>query len=142
MNNTQTLTDILRRFDCQTGTLHALDPATQRLRLLAQHGVPEFLLDKIDHIPMGKGIAGCAAERADAVQMCNLQTDTSGVARPDAKQTQVEGALAVPIFDSHQKVVGVLGIGKMQPYEFSDAEVAALREIANSLAPTLVLPPS
>ena len=142
MKNMQTLTDILKKFDCQTGTLHALDPSTQHLRLLAQQGVPDFLLDKIDHIPIGKGIAGCAAERADAVQMCNLQTDTSGVARPDAKQTKVEGALAVPIFDSHKKVVGVLGIGKIQPYEFSDVEISALREIADSLAPTLSLPPA
>ena len=142
MKNMPTLTDILKKFDCQTGTLHALDPSTQHLRLLAQQGVPDFLLDKIDHIPIGKGIAGCAAERADAVQMCNLQTDTSGVARPDAKQTKVEGALAVPIFDSHKKVVGVLGVGKIQPYEFSDAEISALREIADSLAPTLSPPPA
>lgn len=140
MSHATALAEVLRQFSCQTGTLHALDSATQRLRLLAQQGIPEFLLDKIDHIPIGKGIAGCAAERADAVQMCNLQTDTSGVARPDAKQTQVEGALAVPVFDETGKVIGVLGIGKMQPYEFSETEITSLRTIAASLAPTLRLP--
>lgn len=140
MNYATSLADILRQFSCQTGTLHVLETATQQLRLLAQQGIPEFLLDKIDHIPLGKGIAGCAAERGEAVQMCNLQTDTSGIARPDAKQTKVEGALAVPILNASQQTIGVLGIGKMAPYEFSEKEIAALQAIAAELAPHLQSP--
>lgn len=134
MNYPETLISILAQFGCQTGTLHRLDPETQRLVLLAQQGIPDFLLDKIDQIPVGKGIAGCAAQRGEPVQMCNLQTDASGVARPDAKQTKVEGALAVPIFDAAGAVVGVLGIGKMQPYEFTDQETQSLGEVAAGLA--------
>ncbi len=140
MNYSETLSSVLAQFDCQTGTLHSIDPQTLRLKLLAQQGIPPFLLDKIDQIPLGKGIAGCAAQREEPVQMCNLQTDTSGIARPDAKQTQVEGALAVPIMDAHQAVVGVIGIGKMQPYEFSAAEISRLQAIASELAPALAPP--
>ena len=40
-------------------------------------------------IPVGKGIAGQVIAQGQPVTMCNLQTDTSGVARPDAKQTGV-----------------------------------------------------
>lgn len=127
----------LEKFDCQTGTLHRIDSGTGLLSLLAQKGIPDFLLDKIDQIPIGKGIAGAAAKTAEPVQMCNLQTDTSGVARPDAKQTQVEGAIAVPIFGSEQQVIGVLGIGKMKPYEFSDAEISELQTTAGDLAQLL-----
>ncbi len=140
MNHSQTLAAILTQFDCQTGTLHCIDPQTLRLKLLAHQGIPPFLLDKIDQIPMGKGIAGCAAQREEPVQMCNLQTDSSGIARPDAKQTQVEGALAVPILDAYAAVVGVLGIGKMQPYEFSAEEISQLEMIASTLVPSLTAP--
>ena len=69
--------------------------------------------------------------------MCNLQTDTSGVARPDAKKTQVEGALAVPIMDHLGAVVGVLGVGKMRPYEFSPDEIAQVQAVAAELVPVL-----
>lgn len=140
MNHSETLSSILAQFDCQTGTLHAIDPATQRLALLAQQGIPDFLLDKIDQIPIGKGVAGCAAQRGEPVQMCNLQTDTSGVARPDAKHTKVEGALAVPIFAVDRSVIGVLGIGKMKPYEFTAEQIREVEAVAQSLVPTLQSP--
>jgi putative methionine-R-sulfoxide reductase with GAF domain len=106
--------------------------------LVTQHGIPPhvlpMLLPKIDNIPFGKGIAGCAAQRKEAVQLCNLQEDLGGVAKPDARKTNVQGALAVPIIGTDGKVIGVLGIGKMQPYEFNDSEVADLNQVAELIA--------
>ena len=128
------LVKVLENFACVTGTIHRTDPSTGLLMLLTQHGIPPhvlpMLLPKIDNIPFGKGIAGCAAQRKEAVQLCNLQEDLGGVAKPDAQKTNVQGALAVPIVGSDGKVLGVLGIGKMQPYEFNDSEVADLNSIA------------
>jgi putative methionine-R-sulfoxide reductase with GAF domain len=89
-----------------------------------------MLLPKIDNIPFGKGIAGCAAQRKEAVQLCNLQEDLGGVAKPDAQKTNVQGALAVPIVGADGKVIGVLGIGKIQPYDFTEAEIADLNAVA------------
>ncbi len=128
------LVKVLENFACVTGTIHRTDPTTGLLMLLTQHGIPPhvlpMLLPKIDNIPFGKGIAGCAAQRKEAVQLCNLQEDLGGVAKPDAQKTNVQGALAVPIVGSDGKVIGVLGIGKMQPYEFNDSEVAELNAVA------------
>ncbi|GBL23273.1 hypothetical protein EMGBS6_00580 [Opitutia bacterium] len=128
------LVQVLNNFECVTGTLHRTDANTGLLMLLTQHGIPPhvlpMLLPKIDNIPFGKGIAGCAAQRKEAVQLCNLQEDLGGVAKPDAQKTNVQGALAVPIVGSDGKVIGVLGIGKMQPYEFNDSEVAELNAVA------------
>jgi signal transduction protein with GAF and PtsI domain len=128
------LVKVLENFACVTGTIHRTDPSTGLLMLLTQHGIPPhvlpMLLPKIDNIPFGKGIAGCAAQRKEAVQLCNLQEDLGGVAKPDAQKTNVQGALAVPIVGSDGKVVGVLGVGKMQPYEFNDSEVADLNSVA------------
>ena len=130
------LQSILADFGCQTGTIHLTGDDGQ-LKLIAHVGIPDFILPKISSIPFGKGIAGCAAERKDAVQLCNLQTDTSGVARPDAKATQVLGALAVPLLSDDGKVRGVLGIGKVVPYEFTAEETAKLKVRAQSIVRTL-----
>jgi len=128
------LVKVLENFACVTGTIHRTDPSTGLLMLLAQHGIPPhvlaMLLPKIDNIPFGKGIAGCAAQRKEAVQLCNLQEDLGGVAKPDAQKTNVQGALAVPIVGADGKVIGVLGIGKMQPYDFTAAEIADLSAVA------------
>jgi putative methionine-R-sulfoxide reductase with GAF domain len=130
------LQSILTDFGCQTGTVH-LTGEDGQLKLVAHIGVPDFILPKISSIPFGKGIAGCAAERKEAVQLCNLQTDTSGVARPDAKATQVSGALAVPLISADGKVRGVLGIGKVIPYEFTAEETAKLKAHAQTIVSTL-----
>jgi putative methionine-R-sulfoxide reductase with GAF domain len=123
---TTVLSNILKDFECVTGTIHRTDSQTGLLVLTAYQGIPPFVLDKIQSIPFGKGIAGCAAERREAVQLCNLQIDATGVAKPAAKQTNVQGALAIPLINDENKVVGVLGIGKMQPYEFSDEEISRI----------------
>jgi signal transduction protein with GAF and PtsI domain len=132
------LVKVLANFACVTGTIHRTDPSTGLLMLVTQHGIPPhvlpMLLPKIDNIPFGKGIAGCAAQRKEAVQLCNLQEDLGGVAKPDAQKTNVQGALAVPIVGTDGKVIGVLGIGKMQPYEFNDSEVADLDKVAALIA--------
>lgn len=130
------LQTVLAAFDCNTGSIHSFNADTKLLELRAQQGIPAELLDKIDRIPLGKGIAGAAADKRDAVQMCNLQTDTSGVARPDAKKTQVAGSVAVPIL-SGDTLKGTIGIGKHTPYDFTDNEVELLNTVAEWLSRSL-----
>jgi putative methionine-R-sulfoxide reductase with GAF domain len=91
------------------------------------------MIDIVKTIPVGKGIAGETAAKNLPVTICNLQTDTSGVARPAAKQTGVGGAICVPI-RRNGKVIGTFGIGTMREYEYSAAEINALQDIANSIA--------
>ncbi len=133
------LTRTISDFGCTTGTLHRLDPVDQHLKLVAHQGIPEPLMPIIQSIPVGKGIAGTAALKKEPVEICNLQTDTSGVAKPGAKQTQVQGSLAVPILDG-ERLCGTLGIGKLTPYDFTTEEkerlIGIAREIAGLLLPT------
>lgn len=129
------LASTLAEFGCQTGTVHRTAVDGKTLSLVCQIGVPESLLEKISTIPFGKGIAGAAAERAEAVELCNLQTDLGGVAKADARQTGVAGSLAVPVFSSDgRSVIGTVGIGKFVPYEFTDAEKSRLADIAREIA--------
>jgi len=115
------LDGVMADFGCATGTLHRLDPADNLLKLVVCRGIPDQLLPIISTIPIGKGIAGAAAERLEPVELCNLQTDTSGVAKPGAKQTNVQGSLAVPALHGGQ-LRGTLGVGKTVPHDFTEEE--------------------
>lgn len=131
------LKDTISAFDCSTGTIHVLDQDTQLLMLKAQQGIPDFLLPKMGQIPIGKGMAGIAAERKQAVEMCNLQTDDSGVARPAAKETKVEGSIAVPML-LEGELYGVLGVAKPVSYDFKPEEREALLAIGSEISKQLV----
>jgi L-methionine (R)-S-oxide reductase len=131
------LESTLASFDCMAGTLHRLDPADDLLKLVASVRIPDSLLPVISVIPIGKGVAGAAAQRREPVELCNLQTDTSGVAKAGAKVTQVQGSLAIPALDG-DKLCGTIGIGKMTPYDFTDEEKARLMSIGAEIAERLL----
>jgi signal transduction protein with GAF and PtsI domain len=124
---------LLRHFGCTVGTVHVLDQKTGLLQLAAQTGLPPVLLDKVATIPIGKGMAGIAAERRQPVQVCNLQSDTSGVVRPGAKLTRMEGSVAVPMLDG-ATLTGVLGVAKPVAYDFTPAETQLLLEVGACIA--------
>jgi L-methionine (R)-S-oxide reductase len=126
---------ILAGFGCQTGTIHRTGNTPDVLHLVCQIGVPESLMEKIAVIPFGKGIAGAAAERREPVELCNLQENLEGVARPDARKTGVSGSVAVPVFSGNgDRVIGTLGIGKYSPHEFSEEEIARVKAHAAEIA--------
>ena len=126
------LAGVISYFDCTTGTIHFLDSATSLLRLQAQQNIPPFLIPKLSVIPVGKGMAGIAAQRREPVEMCNLQTDESGVARPAAKETKVEGSIVVPML-LDGTLYGTLGVAKPVPYDFTETEINNLLKIATEM---------
>jgi len=129
------LEHILEVFACQTGTIHRSKTDGATLEMVAQVGVPDFLLEKVARIPFGKGIAGAAAERKEPVELCNLQQDLGGVAKEDARKTGVSGSIAVPIFlPGGDQVIGTLGIGKLVPHDFTPHEKAGLAGHAEKIA--------
>lgn len=116
-----------------TGTLHRLDPADGMLKLLAQKGIPPQLMPMVQAIPVGKGIAGVAAERREPVELCNLQKDLGGVAKEGARQTNVQGSLAVPCLHG-EELRGTLGVGMMVPHDFTEEEKAQLMALGREIA--------
>jgi len=121
---------------CTLGTLHVLSPQSGLLELRAHRGIPEKIVEVVRTVPIGKGMAGIAAERREPVQVCNLQTDTSGAVRPAARQTGSQGSIAVPMLRDGA-VRGVLGVGKHVPYDFTAAEQTLLLEAAAAIARAL-----
>src|SRR5258708_32604383 len=122
------LRETLAQFNSETGTIHRLHEPTQLLRLIAHVGLPPQLLDMVIIIPVGKGIAGQVVAQNKPVTICNLQTDSSGVAKPGAKQTGVGGAVCVPI-RAGNKIIGTFGIGTVHQYEYTLDETNRLEEV-------------
>ena len=117
----------ITRFGCAAGTVHLLKDGA--LSLAAHVNIPPPIVQIVQTVPIGKGIAGLAAERREPVSLCNLQTDTSGQARPAAKTSGMEGSVAVPMLDG-EKLKGVIGIAKATAHDWTDSEKAELLDVA------------
>ena len=126
------LDESIRAFDCQAGTVHWLDAQSGMLKLAAHRNIPEMIVKLAATVPIGKGIAGLAAQNREPVSLCNLQTDTSGQALPAAKTTGMEGSLAVPMLVDGE-LRGVLGVAKATAHDWSDAEKSLMLAIAARL---------
>ena len=133
----EALRAIAAAFGAVSATLHSTDAEAKWLNMVAHLGLPPPLIAITKRIPFGKGIAGLCAERREPVTLCNLQTDTSGTSKPDAKQTGVAGAIAVPVFASSGGLIGTLGVGKPHEHTYTDDEQRVLSEWAAQLGRAL-----
>lgn len=124
----------IAHFGCQAGTVHVLRGGV--LKIDAHKNIPPPVVQIVETVPIGKGIAGLAAERREAVSICNLQTDSSGQAKPGAKATGMEGSIAVPML-AHGELRGVIGIAKAEAYDWPAEESALLTQLAAALAERL-----
>ena len=126
-------------FSAPTATLHAVDAGSDPLRpdlvAVAARGIPDAVRAHIRRIPYGKGMAGICAERREPVTVCNLQTDSSGVVRPGARETGVAGAIVVPLLEPDgDRLIGTLGIGKAGEHIYTEEEQRLLAACAAVLA--------
>ena len=124
------LAETIRHFGCQAGTVHFLRDGV--LKLVAHQGILPHIAEIAATVSIGKGIAGLAAQRREPITICNLQTDTSGQARPAAKSTGMEGSLAVPMLVGDE-LRGVLGIAKAIAHDWTADEQSLLLAIAARL---------
>jgi len=127
------LSRIVDELSADSGTVHFLGGDGLLHLAAASPGIPDSVLAVIRTIPIGKGMAGLAVERAQPVTACNIQTDASGDVRPGARATGLAGSIVVPIFDG-DTVVGALGVANRSERTFTDGEVARLIEVGRQLA--------
>jgi L-methionine (R)-S-oxide reductase len=113
------------------GTVHLREGNALVLR--AALNIPPKVQEIVRIVPHGKGMAGLAFERDDAVSTCNLKTDASGDVRPGAKAVDANAAVAIPVHDAQGQVRAVVGIAYMGEREMSGDELARLRAQAEAL---------
>ena len=121
---------VLRKLDCTSGTIHLLERDV--LHLQAHVNIPAPVLELIEAIPVGKGMAGLAVSRAAPVSICDLSTDTRGDARPGARASGLKGTVAVPIF-AGERPVGALGVGTEDERAFTGPELDLLDRVGRLL---------
>ena len=119
---------LVEELEASVGTIHGVEPSGN-LVLLAGLGLGEEMIARVKTIPPGKGLAGLAAQRLAPVDLCNLQTDTSGQAKPAAKQTGAAASIAIPMLVDG-KLRGVLGIALPVEHEFDEGEKQFLLDLA------------
>jgi L-methionine (R)-S-oxide reductase len=127
------LEQIVKQFKADTGTVHLIENGV--LILKAHQGIPPPVVKLVGEVPVGKGMAGLAAQKNEPISSCNIQSDNTGNVRPGALQTGVNGAIVVPIRDSKGQVRGALGIAVHREYTYSEAETHQLLAEAAKLAP-------
>ncbi len=123
---------IVAEFRADSGTIHLLEEDGVLHLKAATASIPEVVLERVRLVPIGKGMAGLAAQRAEPITVCNLQTDTSGDVQAGARATGMEGALVVPIFRG-DAVAGTLGIANRAARTFTPEETARLIELGRGL---------
>jgi L-methionine (R)-S-oxide reductase len=126
---------VMEHFSADSGTIHLLQADGMLHLAAASRGIPQFVLDKVRTVPVGKGMAGLAVERRAPVGACNIQTDTTGDVRPGARDTGLQGSIVVPIV-RNGAAVGALGIASYSERTFTDDEVAVLLEIGRQMGST------
>ena len=103
------------------------------LELVAHVNLPPPVVEKTQLIPKGKGMAGLAWERNQAVSTCNLQADTSGDVRPGAKAVNAQAAVAIPVHAASGELRAVVGIAFLGDRDFSDADLREFEQQAKTL---------
>lgn len=116
------LREFLGRHGAVSGTVHLVEG--DHLKLAAAVNIPAKVQEVTAQIPMGKGMAGLAWQRAQPVATCNLQDDATGDVRPGAKAVGAKAAVAFPI---GEPVRAVVGAAWMEERDLDDA--AAVRAI-------------
>lgn len=113
------------------GTVHVCED--QGLRLAAAVNIPDVVQQTITWVPSGRGMAGLALERGEPIKTCNLSDDRSGNVRPGAKAVNAKAAVAIPIRNSHNTIVAVVGVAFPDEREISDSDLQELADRAHSL---------
>ncbi|SFM69301.1 GAF domain-containing protein [Streptomyces sp. cf124] len=123
------------------GSVHLAEPAEPaesaesagegEIVLVASYNLPVSVRNGTAVIPIGKGMAGTAAQRREPVAVSDFQTDTTGVAVRAGRAAGAMGSLTLPVFDpADDTLVAVVGIGFTERRDFTTEETAKYAEDA------------
>lgn len=106
------------------GTVHVFRDG--ELQLAGAVNIPPPVIESVQRVPSGKGMAGLALERKKPVHTCNLKEDQTGNVRPGAKAVNAQAAVAIPVANAAGDVEFVVGIAFPNEREFTQAELDQL----------------
>ena len=125
------LSDYVAEVAAVAGTVHMTENGG--LRLAAAVNIPEKVQEVVAWVPSGKGMAGLALERGEAIQTCNLQEDRSGAVKPGAKAVNAQAAVAFPVRGRDGVIVAVIGVAFDDEREIPSDELDRLTASAATM---------
>lgn len=130
----QSLQRVLDVMDSPAGAIHLYDVDAGVLRLATWRGFAAEMVDRIDGLPLGSGIASHVFERGEPVIIPEM------AAYPNAPLTSLatgsEAYVGVPM-SARGRPLGVLSVIGRAGYEFDTNEIALLDSIADQVAVTV-----
>lgn len=134
------LAEFVERNGGFVGSVHLSEPAEEgEIVLVASHNLPVPVRNGTAVIPIGKGMAGTAAQRRAPVAISDFQTDTTGVAVRAGRAAGSQGSLTLPVFDpaDDTRLVAVVGLGFTEQRDFTAEEIAKYAEDATTVLTAL-----
>ncbi len=125
------LAETIAALQAESGSLHLLGEDGV-MHLTVAQGLPEPVLNLVRIVPIGKGMAGLAAERKVPITACNIQTDATGSVKPGARATGMEGAIVVPVLHGAE-ALGALGVANRSERTFTEEETALLMAVGRAI---------
>ncbi len=114
------------------GTVHLVTP-DGALALAAAVNIPPPVQELVRLVPRGKGMAGLALQRDEAVSSCNIKDDKSGQVRPGARAIDAHAGVALPVHGASGSVRAVVGIAFREKRDILDSELGGLLAAAGAL---------
>ena len=129
------LANYLKSIGAVAGSVHLVEG--DGLRLAGAMNLPEKVRRIVEWVPSGKGMAGQALVHGEPVFTCNLKDDSSGAVRSGAKAVDAQAAVAMPVRNSVNDIVAVLGFAFADQRDFTPGDLAAFAKKASGLVSTI-----
>ena len=103
----------------EAGTIYVFDEATQEFHLRATYGMDDALVAGVrgQHIGAGEGVIGQATRERSAVQLPDVQHDSSSLVLDVILRAGFRALLAIPLLGA-DRIVGALVVRRRKPGEF------------------------
>lgn len=121
------LAEFVERNGGFVGSVHLSEPADEgEIVLVASYNLPPSVRNGTATVPLGKGMAGTAAQQREAVAISDFQSDNTGVAAPGGRAAGSKGSLTLPVFhpEDDTKLLAVVGLGFPEQRDFTPEEIA------------------
>jgi phosphotransferase system enzyme I (PtsP) len=117
---------------CDVCSIYLVDEASRANVLMATVGLAPKAVGQV-RLPMGRGLVGLVAERAEAVNLADATAHPRYIRVHDTGEARFRGFLGVPVI-KNRRVLGVLVVRQVDTREFRDQEVTFLFTLAAQLA--------